>query len=275
MNAIADFWPYLLAFSSMQIRRGMDITASSASNQEVLPLRVRFRAEAMGQIVKDSIHQRPGWTESYLLHIDGCAAGFGSVAVAGPWKDKPTVIEFYVLPERRGRAFDLFEAFVAAGRPRFFEVQTSESLLTVMLHTYGHELVSESVVFHDGLATSLPGQGATLARVTSKEESVRCFDARRGYSEWHLELEGKVVGTGGLMFHYNHPYCDVYMDIAETYRRRGLGAYFVQELKRIAYEFGGIPAARCNPNNIASRRTLQKAGFVPFAHIVDGKITMP
>jgi len=51
---------------------------------------------------------------SYLLQSDNRAAGFGSVAVAGPWKDKPTVFEFYLLPEQRGRAFDFFEAFVAA-----------------------------------------------------------------------------------------------------------------------------------------------------------------
>ena len=74
------------------------------------------------------------------------------------------------------------------------------------------------------------------------------------------------------MFHYNHPYCDIYMEIAEPHRRRGLGAYLVQELKRIAYEMRGIPAARCNPTNVPSRKTLQKAGFVPYAHIVVGKI---
>jgi GNAT superfamily N-acetyltransferase len=71
------------------------------------------------------------------------------------------------------------------------------------------------------------------------------------------------------------PYCDVAMEIREEYRPRGLGAYLAQELKRIAYEMGGIPAARCDPNNIASRKTLQKAGLVPFAHILVGKITMP
>ena len=243
-----------------------------ASGQDILPLRVRYRAEANGQITHDSIHSRPGWTRSYLLHVSGRVAGFGSVAVAGPWTDKPTVFEFYILPEWRGRAFELYEAFVAASGARFFEVQTSDSLLTAMLFTYGCEFASESVVFRDEITTSLPGQGATLKRVTTEQESVRCFESRRGNSEWQIVLEGKAVGTGGLMFHYNHPYCDVYIDIAETHRGRGLGAYFVQELKRIAYEMGGIPAARCNPTNIASRKTLQKAGFVPFAHIVDGKI---
>ncbi len=250
----------------------MDISTSLASARDVLPLRVRYRAEANCQITKDSIHSRAGWTRSYLLYIGDCVAGFGSVAVAGPWTDKPTIFEFYVLPEWRGRAFDLFEAFVAAGGPRFFEVQTSDSLLTVMLFAYGFDFVTESVVFRDALTTSLPSHRATLKRVTTAQESLLCIEARRGSSEWHIELEGTTIGTGGLMFHYNHPYCDVYMEIVETHRRRGLGAYFVQELKRIAYELGGIPAARCNPTNIASRKTLQKAGFVPFAHIVDGKI---
>jgi RimJ/RimL family protein N-acetyltransferase len=127
-------------------------------------------------------------------------------------------------------------------------------------------------VFRDELATSLPSQGATLKRVTSEKESVLCFQERAGKSEWTLELNAKSVGSGALLFHYNHPYCDVAMEINEEYRRRGLGAYLVQELKRIAYEMGGIPAARCSPKNLASRRTLQKAGFVPFAHIVDGKM---
>ena len=125
-----------------------------------MALRVRYRAEANCQMTKDSIHSRPGWTKSYLLRVGDRVAGFASIAVAGPWTDKPTVIEFYVEPQWRGRAFDLFEAFVAAGTPRFFEVQTSESLLTAMLFTYGCELVSESVVFRDELTTSLPSHGA-------------------------------------------------------------------------------------------------------------------
>lgn len=62
------------------------------------------------------------------------------------------------------------------------------------------------------------------------------------------------------------------MDVTESFRRRGLGAYLLQELKRECYALGAIPCARCNPTNIASRRTLQRAGFVPFAHILTGPI---
>jgi RimJ/RimL family protein N-acetyltransferase len=35
---------------------------------------------------------------------------------------------------------------------------------------------------------------------------------------------------------------------------------------------GSVPAARCNPHNIASRKTLQKTGFVPCGHILTGLV---
>src|SRR5688500_16839091 len=62
------------------------------------------------------------------------------------------------------------------------------------------------------------------------------------------------------------------MEISESFQRRGHGSYLVQELKRLAYELGAVPCARCNTTNIASRRTLEKAGFVPFAHMLTGVI---
>ena len=92
--------------------------------------------------------------------------------------------------------------------------------------------------------------------------------------DWVVEVEGKIAATGGMLFHYNRPYGDIYMEVSEAFRRRGLGCYLVQELKRVCYEQGSVPAARCNPANIASRRTLQKAGFVPCGHILTGSVSL-
>jgi len=61
----------------------------------------------------------------------------------------------------------------------------------------------------------------------------------------------------------------------EPYRRPGFGGYFVPELKRRYYELGAIPGARCHSTNVASRRTVQRAGFVPYAHILIGMIGNP
>jgi len=250
----------------------MPALATLSSPDIVLPLRVRYRQEMNCQVVKDSIHTREGWALTYACSLDGVIAGFGTVAIAGPWKDKPTIIEFYVLAEHRGRAFDLFEAFLSTSGARLMEIQSNDLLLAAMLHTYAKDVWSESIVFRDAITTALPANGTVLLRVTSDEETRSAIVHRAGNTECVLHLGDETVATGGLMFHYNVPYADVYMDVAEPYRHRGFGAYLVQELKRLAYELGSIPAARCNTSNVASRKTLQKAGLVPYAHILNGSI---
>jgi GNAT superfamily N-acetyltransferase len=248
----------------------MPLQAQVVPAEDVLSMRTRHREEMNCQIVHDSIHRRPGWTVTYRLEADNQSVGFGSVAVAGPWKERPTLLEFYVLPEHRGKAFRLFEVLLAACKPRQFEIQSNEVLSFIMAHTYGRDIESEKIVFRDAETTAHPSKGAILLRTTSEDEAMQCMARRSGSSEWTLELDGAPIGKGGLAFHYNQPCADVYMEIHENYRQSGFGAYLVQELKRECYEMGAVPGARCSPKNAASFRTLQRAGFIPFAHILVG-----
>lgn len=252
----------------------MKPTARLASSDEVLPLRVRYREEMNCQIVHDSIHRREGWTKIYVVEWAGQPVGFGDIAIAGPWKDKPTLLDFHLLPEHRTRAFELFETLVAASGAKFIEAQTNCGIAATLAHTYGRGLVSEKILFRDGQTTTLPANEAVLRQSTLDEEIRANIERRQGGGEWRLEWNGKLVGSGGILFHYNRPYGDIYMDVAEAHRRRGLGSYLVQELKRRCYELGAVPAARCNPDNIASRQTLQKAGFVPCGQILVGPISV-
>jgi len=251
------------------------VFVTPAGNSEILPLRVRQREELNCQIVHDSLHRRAGWTEGYLVGMDGVTAGFGSLAVAGPWKDRPTVFEFYLLPEHRSKAFALFEAFLAASTARHFEVQSNDSLLTALALTYARDMTSEKIVFRDGETTLWTAAGATLRCLTPEDEIRDCMERRQGGGEWALEVDGAAAGKGGILFHYNRPYGDLYMEVEESFRKRGLGRFLVQELKRECYALGAIPAARCSPDNIPSRRTLQRAGFVPYAHILIGALALP
>jgi GNAT superfamily N-acetyltransferase len=250
----------------------MKARATLSTAGEILPIRIRFREEMNCQIVHDSIHRREGWTLTYRFEWGGVAAGFGSIAIAGPWKDKPTIFEFYVLPDHRTHVFELFDAFLVSSEARFFEVQSNDTMLAIMFHTYAQDIQSEKIVFADKFTTNLPSNGATLLEVTTRQDLLAAQARRQGGGEWILNLNGAPAGKGGILFHYNRPYGDIYMEISEAFRKRGYGSYLVQELKRIGYELGAIPAARCDPTNIASRRTLQKAGFVPFAHILNGSL---
>jgi GNAT superfamily N-acetyltransferase len=90
--------------------------------------------------------------------------------------------------------------------------------------------------------------------------------------DWLIEVEGTVVATGGAYDHYNPPYSDIFMEVAPAHRGRGYGSYLVQEVKRLCYERGKVPAARCSVANVASRRTLQRAGFLPCARLLVGEV---
>jgi RimJ/RimL family protein N-acetyltransferase len=238
----------------------VEFTAQPASPPEIQPWRELYRREMNCQIVHDSLHSREGWTAPYLIESAGEAAGYGTIVVGGPWSGSRTVFEFFVAEKQRSHFFDAFEIFLCASAADAIVAQTNDVLLTAMLHTWAHDVVSEKILFEDKLTTAYRLEGAVLRR-------------REPEGDWMLlEVGGELAATGGILYHYNRPFGDIWMEVAEPFRCRGYGTYVVQELKRICYETGSIPCARCNTDNTASRRTLQKAGFVPCAHILKGKL---
>jgi GNAT superfamily N-acetyltransferase len=166
--------------------------------------------------------------------------------------------------------FELFRALLTVSGAVMINVQSNDLLMSVMLHTFGRDVTNESILFHDKLTTALSPACATFRGATPADVP----DVPGDQLKWHgvVEVDGAVAATGGILFHYNRPYGDIYMDVTESFRRRGLGSFLVQELKRVCYEGGNIPAARCGPGNVASRLTLQKAGFVPCGNILNGSV---
>ena len=248
------------------------VSAEETPFEHIRGWRDMYRVEMNCQIVHDSIHDRAGWTREYVLSLAGTPVGYGSLAVGGPWRDKPTLYEFYVVPHHRLRMFDLFRALLAASGAVSIEVQSNDPLATVMCHTFAGGVASEAILFEDSQVTSHAPAGATFREPTASEApDVHPEDRRyRGL----IEVDGLVAATGGILFHYNRPYGDIFMDVAEPFRRRGIGSFLVQELKRVCYENGHLPAARCGTDNVASQRTLQKAGLVPCGHILTGSVAV-
>ena len=129
---------------------------------EILPWREVYRQEMNCQIIHDSLHGREGWTQPYLIEAGGDAAGYGSIAVGGPWTGSRTLFEFYIDPKQRSRFFEAFEALRAGSGADAIETQTNDVLLTAMLHTWGRDVVSEKIIFEDRLTTAYRVQGARL-----------------------------------------------------------------------------------------------------------------
>jgi GNAT superfamily N-acetyltransferase len=251
----------------------VQIEACRAEFQDIEAMRDVYRQEMNCQIIHDSIHARPGWTEEYLLMEGSAKVGYGSVAVSGPWKGKPTLYEYYILPQYRSRIFDLFSELLKTSGATGIETQSNDPSLTTMLHAFAQNVESESILFRDGLTTSLPPPDDAVFRRANPDDLSQVVQHQLDQeAKWVVTVGGAIAGAGDILYHYNRPYGDIYMKVAEPFRRRGLGAYLVQELKKVCYEGGSVPAARCNPKNIASRKTLQKAGFVPCGHILTGAV---
>jgi len=241
--------------------------------RDIEGMRDIYRQEMNCQIIHDSIHSRPGWSQEYLLIEAGRTVGYGSIAVAGPWNAKPAVYEFFILPQHRLRVFQLFDCLLATSEATMIETQSNDALLTTMLHTFARDVASESILFHDRLTTSHAPREAVFRRSGADDAEQISRQQLDPEATWLVTVGGLIAAAGDILFHYNRPYGDIYMQVAEPFRQRGIGTFLVQELKRVCYEGGSIPAARCNPNNVASRQTLQRAGFVPCGHILTGAIS--
>jgi GNAT superfamily N-acetyltransferase len=246
----------------------MKIDVSLVPLEQILSLRDLYRQEMNCQIVHDSLHAR-GFSDLYVIQVDGRIAGYGCV-VADKGKRREVIREFYVLPVHRAAALPLFRALIAASKARKVQAQTNDILLTLMLFDCTSRIRSDTILFHDAFRTSLSVAGITFRKVAEADKGQIFPHKVEPVGDWVIEDNGAVAATGGIYFHYNIPYGDIFMEVAEPSRRRGYGSFLVQELKRVCYEMGRLPAARCAASNVASRATLQKAGLLPCARILTG-----
>lgn len=246
----------------------MDVRLASA--EEVKPLRDLHRRELNCQIVLDSWLGR-GWADPYLLRLHGRVVGYG--LVGGVRADpKDVVVEFYLFPSHRALALPLFRRLVEVSGARSVEAQTNDPLLTLMLFDRARDFVSQTILFHDALTTHLVLPGLHFRKVNEADRQAITRQQLDPDAEWMIERGGEPVATGGILCHYNVPFGDLYMAVAEPLRRQGIGGFLVQELKRICQERGKVPSARCGVANEGSRATLQRAGMLPCARVLTGTL---
>jgi RimJ/RimL family protein N-acetyltransferase len=246
----------------------MKIRAFRADFKDVEGMRDLYRTKAACQIVRDSALIR-GRADSYLIEIDGKIGGYGGI-----WNEyyPNRIMEFFSLPETRTTASQMFRALITAGEATQIEAQTNIDELYSMLRKFTASFSESAFLFADRIKTNLPcprGHFRSAATIDAKSIFVHQHEP---VGDWLVEIDGIVAGTAGVYYHYNPPYGDVYMEVADQFRRQGFGSYLVQEMKRICYRSGKIPAARCNPDNAASRATLEKAGFAICGSLVVGDI---
>ncbi len=228
--------------------------------RDVEELRQRFRAEVDCQIVHDSILRRE-LADPYLVLRDGEIAAYGGIWT-GYFPGR--VVEFHALERFRDDRAALFKDFISTSGATEIEAQTNIPAMWDLLNQFGVEPAEERILFRDKGPTALECPGSSFRRRRSGEVGPE--------GEWVVEIKGKIAAAGGVLTHYNPPYGDLYMEVRPSARRQGVGSYIVQELRRVCHESDLVPAARCDPDNIASRRTLEGGGMVECGRLVAASI---
>lgn len=239
------------------------IRAEPTTLDEIRPLRERFVGAARCQIVRYSILPR-GLADAWALSYGGATVGY-----AGVWNRHfpGRVTEFHVESTARERVPELLLTLMRRTGAHEIETQTNLPLAARTLNALGREIRVENFLFRAGESNSLVLPGALVRRRRPDD------DAPEG--EWVLELDGRGVAAGGFLTHYNAPWADLYYEVVPEARRRGVGSFLVQELRRLCEDAGHRAAARCDPANEASRRALVRGGMKPCGRLVVGSCAGP
>lgn len=226
--------------------------------------RAQFLRENNIQFIFDKCH-RYGWADTYLFTINDNAIGYGSVWGKNKREDRDAIFEFYLTKEARHLSENVFALFCEASKASYIECQSNDQFLYPIFEKFASNTFTEAVLFADDHETRLIVDGVTIELKEQTNPDDR---------QYVISLGGDVAGTGGFMLNYNFPYADVYYEIHESHRRKGLGSYFIQELKKEIYKMGRVPAARCNVANSSSKATLLKAGMIVCGLRVNGDIDL-
>lgn len=89
------------------------------------------------------------------------------------------------------------------------------------------------------------------------EDSIKSGDIYVLYSNQIL------LGTGSIVTKYCSPgYAEIGMYVNNSYRCKSLGTYIVTKLKENCYNNNLTPICNCDYTNTASRKALEKSGFI-------------
>jgi predicted acetyltransferase len=82
--------------------------------------------------------------------------------------------------------------------------------------------------------------------------------------------DGVILGIGECRHSKTQkPYADVGMITNYQHRQRGIGVFVLAQLKESCYSHYVKPICSCAFDNIASRKTIEKAGFITQHRILD------
>jgi GNAT superfamily N-acetyltransferase len=218
-----------------------------------------------------------GKSQCYIIIYNGKKAGHFFV------DSKRTLVQFYIFREYFIHAPEIFEYLISNDIAENAAVSTKETEFLSLCLDYQKSISIDSYLFTDNkdIKYELANFKDVSFRLAKSNDigtiKTKCDPAFEGYYEDLIEnnqlfvlYSGDILlGIGEFRISKsNEQYGDIGMIVTEQYRRKGVGTYIITQLKEHCYRNNLKPVASCNHTNIASKKTLEKSGFISNHRII-------
>ncbi|HEU5198079.1 MAG TPA: GNAT family N-acetyltransferase [Ktedonobacterales bacterium] len=193
------------------------------------------------------------------------------------------LLRFHLLENYQARAQELFRWIVSTYSVQQAITSTIEPLYFSLCLDLQSSVAPHSYLFRDHQRTQplsiLSNGSIRKAHMAELDDLVRFYRANtEGPGGWiegflHERLTREeifvlhdqqvIVATGECIPSQKQaPYADLGMVVAQAYRGRGLGSCMLSQLKQYCYGTSWKPICSCATDNHASKKAIEKAGFI-------------
>lgn len=195
----------------------------------------------------------------------------------------PCLLRFHLTHAYQAQAQEIFQRILSTFELQYAVTSTLEPLYFAVCLDFQKHVTPQSYLFRDQERLPIP---TDLLTHSFRKAELREFDALvRFYrenteepGEWiepflheHLGREevfvcfsqNALVATGECIPSQSQPpYADLGMVVAHAYRGQGLGRSVLLHLKEHCYNVGWKPICSCAVDNHASKKAIERAGFL-------------
>ncbi len=193
------------------------------------------------------------------------------------------LLRFHLSANYQAHAQEIFAWIVSTYNIQQAITSTIEPFYFSLCLSIQESITPHSYLFRDNKRieplSDLSNSSFRTAENRELDDIVRFYHTNtEGSGEWieeflqerikHKELfvwyhEQTLVATGECIpSSKQKPYADLGMVVAQSQRGQGLGSSMLIQLKKHCYEAGLQPICSCTADNLASKKAIEKAGFI-------------
>lgn len=195
------------------------------------------------------------------------------------------MLEFYLAQEYLTRKEEIFSKALQNYSIRKVYCKTFDSILLICSQSFSRSARIMSTIFRDYFnGASTESDSSIRIRLATEADISRLLSYDSGLYEtpeelrytvsnrmvYMFEKENSLIGCGYLIkILPDKNYYDIGMWVNPDFRNEGYAAMIISHLKKLCFSHGYIPVCGCRVDNVASRKTLEKTGFVSKHAIIE------